>query len=432
MDGLTRRSVLALSASTLTALAGCSSDSTSQDEGTTTTTEAQPNSLEIENLHFCSEQPTGYREYQEQVDGEYDPGDVVWVYFEPSTVGSETAGEGEIRFAYDVTWTVYSPEGEEIDTLGDTVERTLPDSGDLSEVFLTVNFSPPMEFEPGTHRIEIEVEDKIAGTEATESAEFEVVTELSEGSAEELSIDHIRFLEEAPSGYRDYSAVENETYQKSDTIWIYFEPGGVAFEERDDSEQWFDLDLSVRTTGPEGNEQLQVKERLNRALTENEDPNSLFLAANFDLSQLSPGEYTMDIVLHDQISGERVQAEATFSIAADANPLVDIFGQVITDETDIEIERLGLTEGTLRLTYQTPNAYGDDTFYEEMGFIAGAYAGVIDEGLSADKLAVKGKDSEDQEFIYEISSAKARANNNGEITDDEYYEHVMDSLQLLD
>ncbi|WP_136688024.1 hypothetical protein [Halorhabdus amylolytica] len=217
MRGVTRQAVLGLGGATIATLAGCSGGSGSPTEtatatGTETTTMAtQPSSLSIENVHFCREQPTGYRQYTEQPGATYEPGDIVWVYFEPSTVGTEPAGEGERRFSYELTWTVRGPEGEEIDTITRTIDQTALESADFSDVFLTLSFDPPMDFAPGTHRMEIDIRDAIAGTEASTAVEFAVERELSRTDGS-FGIPEIVFTTDEANGYDDYTRQPDAEY----------------------------------------------------------------------------------------------------------------------------------------------------------------------------------------------------------------------------
>lgn len=420
MGQLTRRSVLGAGIGAATALAGCSSEPSTGPTGTPTGT--HPSSLSVERLRFCAEQPTGYRQYDEQPGATYAPGDVVWLYLEPSTVGTEPAGEGQVRFAFDATWTVYAPDGEELETFSDTVGRTVPESNDLSELFLTLNVSPSMPFDEGTHRVEIELEDTFAGTRATRSAEFEV--------SAPFSIERIRFLEDEPAGYRQYTEQPDAEYRASDTVWVYVEPDSVELEQRDDGDRWYELGVTVRTVGPDGTEDLQVKDTVNNPLAADRDPEKLFLVVSFDLRRGTPGEYTVDIVVHDRVGGERATDSATFTLVNVDQRLLELFERVIEDdpESEMTVERLAVAEGTCRLTYTTESTYGEADFYAEVGFIAGAYAGLIEEGFSAENLRATGHDADDQEFAFEIDSANARAMNEGEISDDDYREHVLGSL----
>ena len=143
MTTLSRRTLLALGATTVTAsIAGCSGEPEDGDDEQTTPEPTTTEPFTLEHLRLCAERPAGYREYTEQPDSTYAPGDVVWIYLEPTPVGSESADAGEVTFSFDATWTVTDPTGEEMATLSDTISRTVSESADLSTVYLSLDVSP--------------------------------------------------------------------------------------------------------------------------------------------------------------------------------------------------------------------------------------------------------------------------------------------------
>jgi hypothetical protein len=447
MSTITRRTLLTVGASMVVGVAGClgvSDDGTTgtqgektdtatgtQGEKTDTATRTAPASLSIEHVRLCAEEPTGYREYVQQPDTTYDPGDVVWVYLEPSSVGTESAGSGERRFSYDVTWTVFGPDGAPVETLSETIEREVPESSDLSELFLTLSFSPPTAFEAGEHRIQIELTDTITGAETVESVRFDVTDADGQTGSRAFALDHFRFLDSEPSGYREYSALEEATYGPDERIWLYVEPVGVTFE-RVDGGRWYELDVSVTITGPDGETSLPVKETVRRQLPESRDPETLYLAVDFAAPRPTTGEYTAEISVRDVLAVEGTSMETTFTVEDPAQQYLSAFREVITAETEIVVDRLRLNDAVLRLWYRTPNTYGEAAFDGEVGFVAGAYAGLLEEGLSATRLRVSGTDGDGQEFVYEVDSERARAWNDGESTRDEYLDHVFDTLERRD
>lgn len=442
MTAITRRSLLTVGAGLVVGTAGClggaddpagETDTTPTTQGTRsdTATRTGPDSLSVGHVRLCAEEPTGYREYVEQPDTTYEPDDVVWVYLEPSTVGTEPAGSGERRFSFDVSWTVFGPDGAPVETLSESIEREVPESHDLSELFLTVSFSPPTAFEAGEHRLQIELQDTITGAETVDSVPFQVADGDGQTGSREFALDHLRFLDSEPTGYREYSELEEATYEPDDRIWLYFEPVGVTFE-RVDGERWYELDVSVTVTGPDGKTSMPVKQTVRQQLPESRDPEKLYLAVDFAAPGPTTGEYTTEITVRDVLAVEGTSMETTFTVDEPAQRYLSVFREVITAETEIDIERLDLTDGVLRLWYRTPHTYRDEAFGAEVGFVAGAYAGLLEEGLSATRLRVAGTDGDDQEFVYEIDAEIARAWNAGESTRDEYLEHVFDTLERRD
>jgi hypothetical protein len=436
----TRRTVVAGTVATATAIAGCSSIPL---EGTSGTDDGRPSesgrrpdatsahtppSLTIDTVTFCADAPSGYDDYEEQPAKTYRPDDVVWLYLEPSTVGTEPAGDGQVRFALDVTWTVYGPDGDEMKTFTDTAERTVPESTGEQAVFLSLSVVPPERFEPGTHRVEVEVTDTIADNRARTTASFDVERPRTTNPEQGLAIEHLRFLAEEPTGYRAYTTVEDATYETTETVWVYFEPSSPGVEKRDDGLWYYEFDVTVRTTGPDGDEQQQVRETLKGSLEDGQSPDELYLAVNFDMRSPTPGEHVISVTVHDQISGDRATEERTFTIEQADRLLAIAFKTAIRDETDIDVRAVEMRESVLHMSYRTPNAFGSDEFNREIGFVAGAYASIIERGHDAERLRATGTEADGQTFVFEIETATAEAWNADEITEGEYLAEVFESL----
>lgn len=327
MGTATRRSLLVAGAGALAALAGCSGDgganggtdatqsTTAQPTTSQPTTAAQPTTLEIENPVLCAEQPSGYRDYTEQPEGTYEPGDVVWLYFEPSTTGTESAGEGELRFEYDFTISVTGPDGENLGSVEDTAGKTIPEGSDLSKVFLSASFSPPMEFEAGTHTLEVEVTDTIAGNSASTAVEFEVESGL-ERAAGEFGFGRFVFIESQAQGYREYDEKPGAEYDPTDDVWYYYEIDGFAYEETADG-LTHDLELVETLTGPEGDVWGRNRIPLTRRFEPDTDLDTYWVTDFISPSEeWFAGEYELQFELTDGYTEETVTETYTFSVVA--------------------------------------------------------------------------------------------------------------------
>lgn len=311
-----------MSGATIATLAGCAGGDDEGSGGTTaepttaeptTATTSGPESLEIENVHFASEQPTGYREYTEQPDATYRPDDVVWVYFEPSTVGTKPAGEGEVKFSYDVEWTVYAPDGEALETLSDQIERTVPDSADLSQVFLMVNFSPSLEFEPGTHQLDLEVRDRFADTSASTTLEFDVERDLeqTEGS---FGVPEVVFTENEASGYDEYTRQPNAEYSPRDRVWYYYEIDGIHYEESEETKVT-DVSIYETLTGPEDEVWSETDIPLANEFDASADLSTFYVADSIaPAEEWELGTYTLTLEVTDGYVDETETVTGTFTV----------------------------------------------------------------------------------------------------------------------
>ena len=314
MSNLTRRSLLLAGTGAIAAIAGCSSSSDPESNATPApTTTEQPTTLELDHLRLCREGPSGYREYTEQPADTYDPGDVVWVYLEPSTVGTEPAGEGELRFEYDMEWTVVTPAGKRLRSNRDTAEKEIPETADLSTVFLTLNFSPPTEFEPGEHTIEIEVTDTIAHNTATESIDFEVESAL-EYATGDFGFGEFAFTEAEARDYRDYDERSPPEYEPSETVWYYYEIQGFAYEESENA-LTPDLSITETLTGPEGDIWSRADIPLSNMFEPGTDLDTYFVTDSVAPSEeWLPGEYELHFGVTDGLAEETVSDTYTFTV----------------------------------------------------------------------------------------------------------------------
>jgi len=164
MDRFTRRHLLrggAVAAGI--GLAGCLGGGEESDpEGSEQTAE-----LDIEQVRFASERPTGYREYTEREDGIYGIDDTVWIYYEPvglSETETDNGSQIELEMALDVT----GPTGENWSFEEEiTEERT-------EDVYLTWQFQPEQPVNGGEYETTLRVRDTVAGEQTTTDASFRI------------------------------------------------------------------------------------------------------------------------------------------------------------------------------------------------------------------------------------------------------------------
>mgnify|MGYP000209175552 CR=1 FL=1 len=310
MDALPRRPFLVAGTGALVALAGCSGDGdTAGGDGTPT----RPASLEITNPVLCTERPTGYREYTEQPDGTYAPGDVVWLYFEPSTTGTEAAGEGERRFEYEFTISVTGPGGESIGTVEDTASKTVAASSDFSRVFLSASFTPPTSFEQGTHTLTVTVTDTVAENTASTTVEFEVERDL-ERTAGEFGFGRFAFTENKVQSYREYQERTDAEYGTTEDVWYYYEIDGFAYTDAGDALR-HELDLVETLTGPEGEVWFETDIPLTHEFSPDTDLDTYWVTDFVGPSdEWTPGTYELAFELTDGFRNETVTEAYTFTV----------------------------------------------------------------------------------------------------------------------
>lgn len=437
----TRRTLLqsgaAAIAGGLAATAGCTdagpaeggdsggTEETSRDSGThgktespggEGSTERKPD-LGIGRVRFLQEKPEGYRQYTEAPDATYEADESIWIYVEPTGVAFESTEGGERRFELRLRVSVTGPEGEEIRPLTETVSDTIPESADEPDVFVFAQYTvrnPGV----GDYTVEISIADELSRGRASETATFSIEDEtlrllsqfrerVEERTDAEIQRDSLRdgtlsvtfstphsrderpFYDDAAEMALAYAAVVDEGLS---TDSLRLRP--VEGDDGDDSR-----------TDEDGAEN-DGEEEVRRPITIDAER-----ARSYNADELSREEYVQP--LYDRY-------------------LTEIFRQMIDEGTDAEIDRVSIRDGTLSLDYETPHALSDDVFHEDVGYIVGAYAGVIDEGLSTETLRVRGTDGEGEEFFYAAETETAKTYVDGEITEEEYVDRVYESFRPRD
>ena len=114
------------------------------------------------------------------------------------------------------------------------------------------------------------------------------------------------------AGYEDYDERPNTTLTKDEKLLLYFRPRHFKTEKVGKKYQaWFSEDLRIRRKGQKT--PIYSKDKFAEyKQTDNDPPQFLFLRNTISLKPLKPGEYELDVILHDQV-GKSAPAKRTFS-----------------------------------------------------------------------------------------------------------------------
>lgn len=129
-----------------------------------------------------------------------------------------------------------------------------------------------------------------------------------------LAITNIEFPDGRPSGYRQFEVVNRQTFEQSDTVWLYFEPLGFEREPIGDGTVEIDLGMSVSITGPDGEEVTTATDTLARTAPEDENIDAYFVE-DFRLPLPAPnGEYTATLTVTDRLADVETEQITTFAV----------------------------------------------------------------------------------------------------------------------
>ena len=132
--------------------------------------------LSISNIVFCSEEPTDYREYKEQPDSKYNPGDDVWIYMNINNIHYNPNPDGTNEVWITENLTVLNSQGEILlssEILNE--HRNFPEEEDPEKLWLSNVIPTTTDLDPGHYTVQMVVKDKLAGVTATASSTFRIV-----------------------------------------------------------------------------------------------------------------------------------------------------------------------------------------------------------------------------------------------------------------
>lgn len=131
----------------------------------------------------------------------------------------------------------------------------------------------------------------------------------------QFGLSNLVFAASEPSGYMEYEAQPDATYDRNDRIWVYLNVDGIGSEKNDDGtkEVWITEHLTVRD--PQGDVLLD-EEVVNdhRNWESDADLGKFYLSNDITLpAEASPGEYTVDITVEDKIAEKTATISGTFT-----------------------------------------------------------------------------------------------------------------------
>lgn len=254
-----------------------------------------------------------------------------------------------------------------------------------------------------------------------------------DGGSQELAIEHVRFVSERPSGYRDYEEVSDATYDRDEVVWIYFEPVGVATESASGGGQRIDLDTTLTVDLPEGAETV-LEDTVERTIGEDESLDNLFLYWQFDATDPAlPGEYEAEVAVTDALAdGESAERSERFVLGESPveDPYVAALEMDLEGNLDATVRSVERVDGDLRVEYDSGYAIDTESSGEEVGYVIGRYTAYVADGLDTDEL-VATVHATDGEYRYRLSSERARAWSEGEVSTDEVVSGIYENLEEL-
>lgn len=255
---------------------------------------------------------------------------------------------------------------------------------------------------------------------------------------ETLEIQRFELSATEPDPDGTIEPIPDDTIEPGTTVWACFSISGLTV---DQDTGRFEFVARIVPVAPDGTELRPVRETFEGTLEDGAsiDDRSFVLPVEIDPREPALGTHELTLNVTDEIERGRDSATVSLRVYDEHLVLLEAFTSTIETETDAVVERLEHREDLLRLVYESAHAFADweegteaerTPFAEEIAAIAGAHAGIVDEGFPADPLRATGTDTDDAAFVFTIDDDTVTAYAADEIDAEEYLESVLGSLRL--
>lgn len=143
--------------------------------------------------------------------------------------------------------------------------------------------------------------------EAAEAAVFEVWDKMP------LTIRDAALITSPSQGFRGYFERPNTKYKKGETIFIYAEPVGFDWRNLSGDTYIIDLTFEIVIRDSEGGTYAELTHQLGPTVSQTK-AREFSTDINLDIPSAPVGDYTVEVVTHDENSDESTSFELPFSI----------------------------------------------------------------------------------------------------------------------
>ena len=123
--------------------------------------------FEFDSVVFTANEPEGVREYEEQPDATYAPGDTVWLYVSVKNVPVDSAGTATLHYTFDVE----TPEGDTWESVPER-EESWDRVRDAEILIIWEGFTTYEDDPTGEYELTITVDDQADGQQITTTKTF--------------------------------------------------------------------------------------------------------------------------------------------------------------------------------------------------------------------------------------------------------------------
>lgn len=253
---------------------------------------------------------------------------------------------------------------------------------------------------------------------------------------EPLALRNVTFSDTKPAGYRDFDAVNDTAFDRGQSVYVYFEPRHVTLRRVGNDEVEYSLTIDVRIQDDTESAVTSFSSDIADTHDASTDFAEFWTYQEVNIvTDFPTGQFDLELTVIDDLTGDERTRTLTFTVVDDSqegDDYVETFQAVLADaeEFDGTIDRLVVdTDDVVRLRVATTSTAETDAWHGDIAYIAGVYAGLVDEGWETTRLVtiLESGDGRRHRFVVERDDCLAWTND--DISTDEFLDRVMQSLE---
>lgn len=140
------------------------------------------------------------------------------------------------------------------------------------------------------------------------------VTSDSTGKEKNFGLSNLAFCSKEPMGYMNYTKQPDNTYSPGDRLWAYFNLNNQKYNLHSDGSFEVRLESNMNVIKPEGGS-MSFSFTLRENYPAHRNPENMYLTHYLTLPENLPlGQYTLEVIVSDELSGENDSISGTFTL----------------------------------------------------------------------------------------------------------------------
>ncbi len=188
----------------------------------------------------------------------------------------------------------------------------LPAVGQASEAEAAGKFQDNPEYQEILEYLS-QAEEALLAEELTETGNWLQQAILTHWSVSPLKIKNLVYVNRTPNFYGDVSLREDTQYSPGEVLYLYLEPNYYTIDEQDNTYSTH-VTVDVKLILEDGTIAAHNPKIIDYGIEGTQPILGFYMDLSFELgSGIPPGEHTVEIVMTDQLSGEKTTAQTQFT-----------------------------------------------------------------------------------------------------------------------